>query len=490
MNKNIAGPWIFVLAACVGFVGVCRADTAPTATAILGLCDAHGARIDGNAGSDGVPLDSDVRLDGWLWVVVRTSADPGDALAIAPDCGGLEVVKPGTSSVPEQPGGHALLPPVQLEAAEYALMLDGRELQGLRQVRYDPRRHAFGFRLVRNGENESAWRDVLGSPSGSHRTVTVALRQHASGESGSSTIEGVNGSAVFRLRVFSLASFWAAVAIVAAVLAVVVGTAWRTTTLRDSLLPQLPANEQPYSLGRCQMAFWFILVFASFIFLYVLLWDYNTVSDQALVLMGIASATALASVAVDIYKDSPADAANRTLQALGLKAPSDLIRVRQEIAERTPLVESSVARRHAAQDAAASARAASDRLSVDPKATAEEKSAADKAADDAAELASVADRDLKTLQAEIQDRRNVIRTYEDTVAPFRSECFFRDLTTDLSGPTVHRLQVFFWTLALGGVFLIGVYRDLAMPNFSATLLALMGVSGAGYVGFKYPERNN
>jgi phospholipase C len=30
MNKNIAGPWIVVLAACVGFVGACRADTAPT----------------------------------------------------------------------------------------------------------------------------------------------------------------------------------------------------------------------------------------------------------------------------------------------------------------------------------------------------------------------------------------------------------------------------------------------------------------------------
>jgi hypothetical protein len=35
-----------------------------------------------------------------------------------------------------------------------------------------------------------------------------------------------------------------------------------------------------------------------------------------------------------------------------------------------------------------------------------------------------------------------------------------------------------------------VYRDLAMsPEFSTTLLALMGISSAGYIGFKLPEKN-
>jgi hypothetical protein len=45
-------------------------------------------------------------------------------------------------------------------------------------------------------------------------------------------------------------------------------------------------------------------------------------------------------------------------------------------------------------------------------------------------------------------------------------------------------------LVLGGIFVIGVYRDLAMPEFGGTLLALMGISSAGYVGFKFPEKNN
>jgi hypothetical protein len=63
-----------------------------------------------------------------------------------------------------------------------------------------------------------------------------------------------------------------------------------------------------------------------------------------------------------------------------------------------------------------------------------------------------------------------------------------DLITDKDGPAVHRLQVVGWTLALGVVFLVGVYRDLSMPEFSPTLLALMAVSGASYVGFKFPEQ--
>ena len=387
-----------------------------------------------------------------------------------------------------------LVPPVELDASQYSLILDGQELPGPVEMQYDALRHAFGFRLTRTDNSELLWRSLLGSPGGPYRTVTVALRLRTGCPAGCknnpSTIVGSGGSDTFSLEVFNWPSFWVAVAVVILVLAVVVGTARGTTTLRDALLPQLPPNQQPYSLGRCQMAFWFVLIFASFIFLYILLWDFNTVSGQALALMGIASATALASVAVDVYKDSPADAANRSLLALGIKAPADLVRINNEIAIRTPGVQPAVARFEAAQAASKAAADASNRVQNDPNASPAQKVAADDAAKAAAQAADEAHKELRTLQGEIEDRRNILRTYDDTVAPFRTVNFFSDLTTDVNGPTVHRLQVVFWTLALGAVFLVGVYRDLAMPNFSSTLLALMGISGAGYVGFKYPERNN
>ncbi len=43
-----------------------------------------------------------------------------------------------------------------------------------------------------------------------------------------------------------------------------------------------------------------------------------------------------------------------------------------------------------------------------------------------------------------------------------------------------------WTVVLGFVFVTKVVYDLAMPEFSATVLALVGISAGTYVGFKLP----
>jgi hypothetical protein len=193
------------------------------------------------------------------------------------------------------------------------------------------------------------------------------------------------------------------------------------------------------------MAFWFTLIFAAFVFLYALLSDTNTISAQALALMGISGTTALAAVGVDAYKDSPADAVNRGLRALGLNSYADVQRLKQEILDRQ------------------------NELSGAAPLTAPRRA---------------------QLQTEIQDRMNILRTYEDKVRPFVTQGWFRDMTTDLNGIAIHRLQVFCWTLLLGAVFVIEVYRELSMPEFSGNLLALMAISSAGYVGFKFPEVNS
>ena len=71
-----------------------------------------------------------------------------------------------------------------------------------------------------------------------------------------------------------------------------------------------------------------------------------------------------------------------------------------------------------------------------------------------------------------------------------SESFFKDILTDANGITLHRFQIVIWTVVLGALFVYGVYRELAMPEFSGTLLALMGISSGTYLGFKIPERQN
>lgn len=72
--------------------------------------------------------------------------------------------------------------------------------------------------------------------------------------------------------------------------------------------------------------------------------------------------------------------------------------------------------------------------------------------------------------------------------PLESNGFLFDLLADASGSlSLHRFQLFVWTLVLGVIFCGSVYRQLEMPAFSATLLGLMGISSGTYLGFKVPE---
>jgi hypothetical protein len=74
--------------------------------------------------------------------------------------------------------------------------------------------------------------------------------------------------------------------------------------------------------------------------------------------------------------------------------------------------------------------------------------------------------------------------------PRADKFFLIDLLTDGSGISLHRFQIFVWTIVLGVVFGVSVYRDLVMADFSPTLLGLMGISSGAYIGFKFPENKN
>ena len=71
--------------------------------------------------------------------------------------------------------------------------------------------------------------------------------------------------------------------------------------------------------------------------------------------------------------------------------------------------------------------------------------------------------------------------------PIASGKFFEDLLTDAYGITLHRFQMLAVTLILGTMFIIHVATTLTMPEFDGSLLALMGIAGGTYLGFKIPE---
>lgn len=101
------------------------------------------------------------------------------------------------------------------------------------------------------------------------------------------------------------------------------------------------------------------------------------------------------------------------------------------------------------------------------------------------------------LGAALIDTPNVSKQSTDTAPPpppppaQATRGFLTDVLSDPGGGvSIHRFQMFVWTLILGIIFVASVYTSLSMPDFNATLLGLMGISSGTYLGFKFPEKKN
>src|SRR6185503_7605357 len=97
--------------------------------------------------------------------------------------------------------------------------------------------------------------------------------------------QAIPSKALINLRLYHCG--WAIAAFIGLLLTLglFVWLAKTTGVIRDSGPPLLTATTRTYSLSRTQAAFWFFLVIGSFIFLYLITGDYNTISDQALILI-------------------------------------------------------------------------------------------------------------------------------------------------------------------------------------------------------------
>jgi hypothetical protein len=219
--------------------------------------------------------------------------------------------------------------------------------------------------------------------------------------------------------------FW--LAILALTLVVFFGLVRKTDILRNGprLDPNDPTTVQPYSLGRSQMAWWLFLVAVSYVVIWMITGDRDTIPTSALILMGISAATALGAIAIDSTASSRIEAALKQLDA--------------------------------------------------EKATLQNRSAALGAS--APLQAAVAQRvaEIDHAQTEIVQSNRA-----------KSSWLMDVLTDDTGVIALHRFQVLLWTFVLGAVFIGTILHSLTMPDFSPTLLALMGISSVTYLGFKFP----
>jgi hypothetical protein len=306
----------------------------------------------------------------------------------------------------------------------WSLYLDGRVVTEAKSARMGDDGRSLIFTLRRTDAVRPAWSALLGAPDETGRTVTVSV-----GQADSTTTLRLSGAVPIRIRLTLFRPWGAFFAVIVALLvgglAVVHGRS--SFLLRDRLLPQVPMQEQPYSLGRLQMGFWFVLILIAFLFLWIYLEDYNTLTSQALMLMGISAATGLGAIAANGFNNTTLTTTDTALRQVGFTKAQDVVDLRKQIT-------------------AAAAGPARDALE--------------------ARLA----------------------VWTQLTADYVTKDPISDIINDENGAALHRLQVMVWTLVLGGVFVWEAWQSLAMPAFSDTLLALMAVSGGSYVGFKVAEK--
>jgi len=209
----------------------------------------------------------------------------------------------------------------------------------------------------------------------------------------------------------------------------------KTDLLRDRA-PVLWRQSKPYSLSAFQAAWWFGLILTSFVLIWLITGQYDF-SPTALILLSIGLGTSLGATVIDSNKRN--EASNPQIDNNEL---SHLLRDKQRL--ETELNDLTKAKDN-------------DKL--------EQKKS-----------------EYRTKIDEIKEK------FPNAIGPGGTK-FYLDILSDSNGISFHRFQMLIWTLALGIIFITSVLGRLAMPDFDATLLALMGISAGTYLGFKIPENN-
>jgi len=313
-----------------------------------------------------------------------------------------------------------------------------------------------GFSLVRDDDSKVAWSHLLNQPV-FHRKVIVSVGFPSGEEIPSELTPEVRDSheldQQFYLTVIPKVRTALGFIVILAALIAFFGLARYTGIVRDAAALRRPDGQMPYSLARGQMAFWFFLVIAAYFFLWIVTGDMNTLNASVLGLIGISAGTALGSALVDAAK--PASSGTS-----GNPPIVDVTRPHNEV-----LAELTKLRADTEQELGALQKA---RTLISPS---------DKQALD----------DNEQQQNEVRQRLTNYRWQSAYFGWPTWKGVMYDLLAENNVISFYRFQIFVWTLILGIMFIASVYNELAMPQFSATLLGLLGISGGTYVGFKLPE---
>jgi len=329
-----------------------------------------------------------------------------------------------------------------------SLFLDGRRIDKIVPISGAPQpgREILQFRLDRNVDNDRIWADLLGAPPLSEAFFYRPTAVSVGLENGYAEESDVNGDR-FNLRRVREIRFWACVIAIVLLIWLFARLAHHSDILRDSgrppsgLAPNGRPHRRPFSLSRCQMAFWFFLVIVSYLLIWQITNAIDIVNETVLGLIGIGAGTALGAAAVDASKREDAENA-----VLGLQTELSTLKhvvsvLNAELAVAAPPPNADELRQQLAEK-----------------------------------------------QGQVTGLQTRLAHAEANAQPLVSRGFMWDILSEAHGVSFHRFQMVTWTIILGVIFIDSVYTRLSMPAFSATLLALQGISAGTYLGFKIPER--
>ena len=323
--------------------------------------------------------------------------------------------------------------------------INGRAIRGNYPDELHLERGRLIYHLQIQPENREVWIDLLGAPAGVRRPVTMSVGL----ENGSAFDSVHERENPVPLTVISPVYGLVAILLILVTLALLLWLVRNTNIIREPGPPPISGKRRPYNLGRAQMAFWFFLIYASYTTIWLITSALDTITTSLLALMGISAGTALGEALIDNGKDT---AKTNQLQDL-------------------------TAQKFAVEQAVTDVQTQVDALNAAGATTVTEQ----------------ANRDAMTRQlVEGRTRLGQIDQQLGALAadagPNVSAGFLRDILSDGSGYSFHRFQIFAWTIVLGIIFVSSVYNNLTMPEFSPTLLGLMGLSAGTYIGFKFPEQ--
>jgi hypothetical protein len=324
--------------------------------------------------------------------------------------------------------------------------INGRSIKGNYPEEIHLERGRIIYHLEITPENKGTWIDLLGEPHSLRENVTFSVGPEGTGSAFDSVHERDNP---IRMTVISPVYGLIALLIITVTLILLLWLVTHTNIIREPGPPPTAGKRRPYNLGRAQMAFWFFLIYASYVAIWLITGALDTITTSLLALMGISAGTALGEAMIDNGKDTA-----KTNRVNDLSA--EKVALEQSISDTQPQLE-------AANEAASTALTdQSNRDALNRQLT-----------------------DSRTRLGQIEQQ---LRTLSAQQSATVSSGFLRDILSDSSGYSFHRFQIFAWTLVLGIIFISSVYNSLSMPEFSPTLLGLMGLSAGTYIGFKFPEQ--